>query len=332
MPRHNNNCFDTIRHFAALLVLFSHHYVLSGFSEPHIPKLESFGGVGVIIFFSISGYLIAQSAMRSKSFIDFMEKRCRRIFPALLPYSILLYFVLSAWLYKGSYLEYITSHGVKSFISTITLRGDETSNLAQGFIVKGSMNGSLWTLPLEFACYLISSIVIIFNKRKEVFFILFISFMFLSILYIIDNPHRAIFAVPLDHFSIRAMCFFLGASLSMSADAWNHTKVKLTIMIALLLYTLSTFGTIIDYRISAYLLITITTIFIGVSFKDRLVKGKFDFSYGIYIYAFPVQQMVINKMTLGFYEGMAVSMVITTGIAAISWNLVEKRFLRNKKI
>ena len=157
------------------------------------------------------------------------------------------------------------------------------------------MNGSLWTLPLEFACYLISSIVIIFNKRKEVFFILFISFMFLSILYIIDNPHRAIFAVPLDHFSIRAMCFFLGASLSMSADAWNHTKVKLTIMIALLL-------------------------------------GKFDFSYGIYIYAFPVQQIVINKMTLGFYEGMAVSMVITTGIAAISWNLVEKRFLRNKKI
>ncbi|HEO9201872.1 TPA: hypothetical protein QIF76_000151 [Enterobacter hormaechei subsp. xiangfangensis] len=118
----------------------------------------------------------------------------------------------------------------------------------------------------------------------------------------------------------------------MSADAWNHTKVKLTIMIALLLYTLSTFGTIIDYRISAYLLITITTIFIGVSFKDRLVKGKFDFSYGIYIYAFPVQQIVINKMTLGFYEGMAVSMVITTGIAAISWNLVEKRFLRNKKI
>lgn len=37
-------------------------------------------------------------------------------------------------------------------------------------------------------------------------------------------------------------------------------------------------------------------------------------------------------MALGFYEGMVVSMVITTGIAAISWNFVEKRFLRNKKI
>jgi len=74
-------------------------------------------------------------------------------------------------------------------------------------------------------------------------------------------------------------------------------------------------------------LFTIITIFIGVTFSDALIKGRFDYSYGIYIYAFPVQQLCINTLNIGFYTSMILSAVVTIALASLSWHFVEKRFL-----
>ncbi|ENT7893676.1 acyltransferase family protein [Shigella flexneri] len=92
------------------MVLISHHYALSGQLEPYIFGFESAGGIAVIIFFSISGYLISKSAIRSDSFIDFMAKRARRIFPALVPCSVLTYF-LFGWMLNNFSTEYF-SHDI----------------------------------------------------------------------------------------------------------------------------------------------------------------------------------------------------------------------------
>ncbi|MGP1190250.1 acyltransferase, partial [Serratia sp. CY54781] len=59
---------------------------------------------------------------------------------------------------------------------------------------------------------------------------------------------------------------------------------------------------------------------------------RFDYSYGVYIYAFPVQQIVINHTSLGFYSSMLFSALMTLLLGALSWHLVERRFLRKKAI
>ncbi|EKR0237830.1 acyltransferase, partial [Shigella flexneri] len=139
---HKSNCFDTARLVAAMMVLVSHHYALSGQPEPYLFGFESAGGIAVIIFFSISGYLISKSAIRSDSFIDFMAKRARRIFPALVPCSILTYF-LFGWILNDFSAEYFSHDIVRKTISSIFMSQAPDADITSHLIHAG-INGSLW--------------------------------------------------------------------------------------------------------------------------------------------------------------------------------------------
>lgn len=141
---HQKNCFDVIRIFAAFLVLYSHHFALSGKMEPSFLGLESYGGLAVVIFFGVSGYLIAQSGMRSGSFISFMEKRVKRIFPALIVCSLILYGIVGLILQTDSIFSKKT---LIAAINLIVLRGADPLSMAQNYIYPNAINGSLWTLP-----------------------------------------------------------------------------------------------------------------------------------------------------------------------------------------
>ena len=60
---HRQNNFDLVRVLAALFVLISHQHALNGLPEPTFLNVHTIGGLGVLIFFSISGFLVAQSCM-----------------------------------------------------------------------------------------------------------------------------------------------------------------------------------------------------------------------------------------------------------------------------
>ncbi|EPM2058368.1 acyltransferase family protein, partial [Escherichia coli] len=151
---HRNNCFDIIRLFAAIIVIISHQYSLSGLTEPTFLGMTTLGGLGVIIFFAISGFLITKSCINSERFDLFLLKRVRRIFPALIPCSIFMYLVLGVYLEWDSLDEYISFSILKNILNVITLQGAPAhSGIFNGFIHPYSLNDSLWTLPLEFTCY-----------------------------------------------------------------------------------------------------------------------------------------------------------------------------------
>jgi peptidoglycan/LPS O-acetylase OafA/YrhL len=77
--------------------------------------------------------------------------------------------------------------------------------------------------------------------------------------------------------------------------------------------------------------ITIVVAIVGESFSEKLINGKFDISYGVYIYAFPIQQIVINEMTRRFWLGMAISLVLALAAGYLSYRFVEEPFLRKKR-
>lgn len=74
-------------------------------------------------------------------------------------------------------------------------------------------------------------------------------------------------------------------------------------------------------------MVPIIIITLGLSFHDPLIKGRFDISFGVYIYAFPIQQIMINYIHGHFLLTIAISVLLTTSFATLSWIVVEKRFL-----
>ncbi|MGJ7519669.1 acyltransferase family protein [Variovorax sp. LT1P1] len=82
LPNRQNN-FDGLRLIASLMVLVSHQFVLSGRSEPLAIGRFTYGTLGVLVFFSLSGYLIAGSWLRDPHLFSFTKKRLLRIWPAL---------------------------------------------------------------------------------------------------------------------------------------------------------------------------------------------------------------------------------------------------------
>ncbi|WP_318388936.1 acyltransferase [Enterobacter sp.] len=329
---HRNNCFDIIRLVAALMVLYSHHFALSGFNEPVIAGFESPGGIAVILFFAISGFLISQSGLRSGDFASFMAKRCRRIFPALIPCSIFVFVIIGSAFHSNDLTSYLSGDVFYKILQTVTLQNANSRDLTDGFIYPSGMLGSLWSLPVEFACYLVIGLVVSVTNSPRLYPAIFASFLVAACYVIKTGYSDFFFNVPVDLFVTRGMCFFLGASMSMSIKHWNKTSIKIFSVVMVSIY-LATATSGVDHKISGYILFTIIAIFIGVTFNDALIKGRFDYSYGIYIYAFPVQQLCINTLNVGFYTSMILSTVITITLASLSWHFVEKRFLfRSKRV
>lgn len=321
------NSFDLARLFAALMVLVSHHFALSGLPEPRVAGFESAGGLAVVIFFAISGYLISLSATRSDDFISFMTKRAKRILPALIVCAIVVNIFLGRMFYPEIGLIEMISNSVK----TMSFNGHGIMATSPDFRISRLVNGSLWTLPLEVMCYLVVGLIMVISGRKEAYVITMLLFLTMSYVFYFNKTSVNIFSVPVDLIFPRALAFFIGSLMAMYKASWDNTKIKLFLIVFLSAYMFGSSDNIINLKISGYILFSVLTIVLCTTFNETLISGKFDYSYGIYIYAFPVQQLIITKADLGFYSGMIVSAFIVIIMSAFSWHLVESKFLRKKK-
>lgn len=330
---HQNNCFDTIRLFSALLVLYSHHFFLNGKSEPTtLHHFQTVGGVAVMIFFAVSGYLVTKSGLNSPNFLSFIKKRIGRIFPALIVCSLLIYGVLYPIIGSGKAYSKDTLLAILRLIS-LQNGGVDPLNMTKGFIWSNAIDGSLWTLPLEFSCYLILGIAFCFAKNIKSILTVLLIFTILTII-VLATPTSAFsnfnfYSIPVKHFFPRVINFFIGSLMALSEELWDKKQTKLFIAIigSIWLYSMTRTP---EMNLFGYLIIPAIVIIIGVSFKDKLIKGRFDYSYGIYIYAFPTQQIIINYTTLTFWPNMLVSLVITLALASLSWHLLVEKPVLNK--
>jgi peptidoglycan/LPS O-acetylase OafA/YrhL len=336
---HQNN-LNYIRLFLSVLVIFSHSFPLTLGPNNHDPLKEfsrgqvSFGDLAVNAFFLISGMLIVASWLKSKSPQEFLLKRVLRIYPAFI--VALLFSGITVWIFCPQFRSGVGNGFSWSFMllkDCILLTYNSNSWWAGIFSSNpfpGAANGSLWTIQKEFYCYLLVigiGLLCIFKHR------IFVSISFLIIFYQYSNDLLS--GNYVSHSYIRFFTYFL---LGINIYLWRD-KIYISGYCALLCLVIL----FVSSQITPYFLILIPILggylllWIGYSsFKfDFLLlwTRKTDISYGVYLYAFPIQQVIsMHENLRNPWLNFIIATPVTILLAWLSWIFIEKKFMEYKKI
>lgn len=335
------NNFNLIRLAAAWLVLFSHSFPLTGSPEPFgiFFGYLSGGGLAVDVFFLISGYLITQSAAH-RSLLDFCVARALRILPALF-FAVVFCILIGATFTTLSQAEYWSHPATWDYLRNaylfpirFPLPGVFDNNPV------GGPNGSLWTLPIEATMYIISACLLVLAIRSwKAFLALTVAF---GVCYFVsqwqfglswaNKGGNILPGVPLFNFLGMGYFFFAGAVLLKLAPTASWAGVGF----AGLAFIASAWmprhaGEVVYFLTLPYLVYAVA--FIGRSSPKRRAGERADLSYGIYLYAFPVQQCIVHVWgaDIGPLWLAALATPPTVFLAAASWRVIERPALNLKR-
>lgn len=331
-----HGAFDGLRLLAASAVLFSHSYALvpTGQTEPLVELTGGrlgLGGIAVLTFFAMSGYLVTQSWSSDPSPVRFMMRRSLRIVPALALVIVVSFALVGplttqlplpayfssgqAWTYLDKILIYPTQYGLPGVFE----------HNPYPIVV----NGSLWTLRLEFGLYVAVAVLgyLGVSRFRWVNVALAAASLMAGAVLLQTNflggmpfRHQAMFLF------LNAVPFFAGAAL---AQGKIDGRFFLGITAALVALTVLSIHT--SYLAIA-LIASLPFVVILIARYGKCDLRRFgDYSYGIYLFAFPVQQTVvfflpdIEPVPLALLAGAA-----TFACAFLSWHFVEKHALALK--
>lgn len=336
--RFTNN-FDFLRLLAACCIAFTHSFnLLNRTDEEPLIRLTygrfDFSYIGLCIFFSISGYLIAKSALRSTSIISYFWRRFLRIQPLLIIVCLLSVLIIGPWLSKLEVKEYFSQLSTWTYFRNVFPATGIQYNLPGVFVgnvAEPGVNGSLWTLVVEERLYLFTGFFLLLFKAKGRLAYT-VAVLLLNLAYVLQNGflHLDQFRY-LEQVHVFYALLFLNAGL---AAVLSLLTAKVTKPLYLLLVTLFSI-VLLFYNEVAVLRVMVFPIAILIYAHLRGItnhSGRWgDFTYGIYIFAFPVQQILIHFKTTGeplilFTQTMA----IVIPLAVLSWHFIERRCLALK--
>lgn len=345
----HRNSLGLIRLVLASVVIVDHAFPLGGFG--HDPFLRwfhsqtSLGGLAVAGFFAISGYLIAKSGM-SGDVMQFMWRRILRIFPAYWMLLIVTAFVIGPILWKladGSIAEYFAGTPLGSTpyfyvlgnwttqLHTFAIYDIFAATTPYGLSIGGSaLNGSLWTLMYEWRSYLIIGFLVIFGiltRAKIIVPILMLTFLALQI---IGNINWDVLVTMVPSFMADAYMLNLGFTFLIGSTiaVYSHKipfDVRLGIFAGVVVVLSLGFGgfNTIGLLAGAYFVLFLAA---WLPRQTQWIGQKNDYSYGVYIYGFLVQQTLafFGLYHWGFVPFVLIAWVISMGLAWLSWHGVEK--------
>jgi peptidoglycan/LPS O-acetylase OafA/YrhL len=330
--------FDFLRLALALLILFWHCFVLSYGITWSIKTMH--GPWRILIFslvpsfFALSGFLVAGSMMRIEKLRTFLLFRVLRIIPALMVETVLSAFLLGAWVTTLPLKEYYTSPEFTSYMLNILgfvhfqLPGVFESNPWPRYV-----NYSLWTIPAELSCYILLSFLMLAGMAKEsgillgTFMLATVALALMGLGGFDTYTSSVVLSRPM-----LVCCFAAGNLFYLWKDRIQLTPLLFALSAAA--YCLSIYFVYpIVFSVGA-ISITYITVYIGLMRMPKvplLMRG--DYSYGTYLYAYPIQQTVVWLFPAlrQFYFVFLIAAPATLLFAMFSWHCVEKPALILKK-
>jgi peptidoglycan/LPS O-acetylase OafA/YrhL len=323
------NSLNAMRLAFALVVVISHVPIVRGMHAIFIGDLE-IGGWAVAGFFVISGWLVTQSRLRL-SFWNFLWRRCLRIFPGFWACLIATAFIaapIAALAGPGHWRLVAALRYVSRDIALHVFQPGIGTTL-QGVPDPSTWNLSLWTLPYEFACYLGVGLLLTFTvarRRPSVVVVAFVVVTVVQAALIIDGTNRATTL----QLSFRLATFFLAGALLARCQRIRLTGFGALLSLAVLV-VVTAFD---DVRMLAALPVAYLCMWLGRVLPLRSVGRTNDVSYGVYVYAWPIQQLLMFTVVARWQAVWfgVISTAITLPVAFLSWRFVEHPALRLKTL
>lgn len=316
------NNFDGVRLVAALAVFISHQFWISGAPEPRTFGPMTLGSLAVLVFFAISGHLVASSWVADPVAWRFAARRFLRIWPAYFVAVVgaALWIgntdprplaVTGAWMFVFKHLQFLP------FEWDFFYRLHDPR-----------LNPSIWTIPFEAGCYVAFAVVAILARK-----------WWALALATVGGVAFAAWGVGMRSFDPSEAptltdCALFGALFAFGAVLHGLPQLRKAKASAALLLLGAVAFLAGSQVIGLALLIPTVAILVGASswpvFRQAARFG--DLSYGIYLWGWPVQQVVATRMGVdaGFWRLLSVSLPLVVLLALVSWHVVEKRALSAK--
>ena len=328
-----DNNLNLIRMLAAVAVLVSHAYPIARGPHATEPLRRSvglpLGLLAVIAFFAISGFLISRSFDRRQSNVDFWRARLLRIYPALVVVLLLTVLLLGAAFTTLPRAAYWANFQTWSYIPrNLSLRWLQFGlpGVFEHNPYPRAINGSLWTLFWEVACYgMAASIGWLGALRRGTSFGAFLTVAIGA--YVALRHREFLHNSTFEDVAMLSLAFVCGMAAYVARRVVPISAGLCALVAAAIWLThASAWGHEIIVAGGSYLVLCLGYL----RWPPLLRYNRLgDYSYGIYIYAFPCEQM-----TAALAPGLsppalaAISLAPTLACAALSWHLVEARALR----
>ena len=336
---HPTNNLDFMRFAAAMAVLISHCYPLFDKSRvdpvQELTGWQTLGGLAVDVFFIISGFLIAQSWSRDPNAIRFLKRRALRILPALYAFFLIGTFIAGPILTALPFSAYFSAANISSFLGQFGIFWLLTSlpGVFDHNPYPGYFDGSLWSIRVEVACYaaaVLFGVSGLFSRKWAVTAVAALTFgLYVYCIYFAPAPH-VFLNMELRMSADVTAYFFAGAALYFWWPQIPRLHGAYAMMIFAIGVALGGFNLPVVFHLVLPLLI------MSMAFHPTARLSKFggtgDYSYGIYIYAYPITQtiMYLFGQSITLPGLMLLSTAATLLCAFLSWHFIEKPSLALK--
>ncbi len=299
-----NTNIEFLKIVAAIMVIFSHSYPLTGNPNDPLQRIGyvSGGTLAVSFFFFLSGLYLTKSISRCENDFVFFVRRCNRIFPALAIIVFCSAFILGPLCTSYSTPLYLKKSEVYYYLFNIILI--PIHNLPGVFInapYKPTVNGALWTLPIEFGCYML---LILCNqiyrkhRRKRILMCLIIIIIGCCLLFdiVIDIYFPQFIFIKS---AILPVLFFLEGAIFylLQKKILLNYCVSFGFIIGLIFGSFFPSYEIVLLLLFPYILVTFVFGIKPIQLFEKIFgaskRGKFDISYEMYLLGFPIQQILI---------------------------------------
>lgn len=342
MLKRAENNFDFIRLVSAAMVLIHHSSPLL-IGQPNNYDPFQFllglgmGGLGVKTFFIISGFLIHNSWVNKKSVLDFFVARVFRIYPAAIIVVLLSALILGPLVTSLSLNDYFNHNITHKYLQNISLY--RMYYFLPGVFENNptsSINGSLWSLSYEFTCYVLLAVLGLLAILKNKWLLLGV-FLILMLLNLFGSNYINQLIIPVIGIDLKTLyiplLYFMSGSLYFSfKDSIKYNTLFMLLVYCIIFITkeLNILSTYINIILMPYLIF-------WLAFQRKLKFNKLtkygDFSYGLYLYAFPVQQLIVYffREEMNLFSFSIIALLISLLFGILSWKYIESPALKLRK-
>lgn len=320
-----SNNLNLVKFIAALFVIISHAYplckgaeyndILSDLSRNSI----AFGSLAVAIFFMSSGFFVTKSLLKGKDSKKYLHNRFIRIFPPLWFTLIVCILVCGLFFSTCSLGKYFLSIDFfKYCLNFILIPIHNLPGVFMNNKYPGVINGPLWTLPIEFVCYLVLLLAYKLNLVNKK------SYKYIALLVIVTFVGINLIPLSIKGYIQPCFLFFWGSFYWIYRD-------KITMKNLYFLISLAAFVLLIGLgygQVASFLFVPYLTLYIAFCLPqcNNRLASLGNLSYDIYLCGWPIQQMVICLFGGSMLVGMniLISIPLSILVGYMTYSLVEK--------